>query len=82
VIERLMCDSSVDYGAIAEEKLGNDAAFDAAQSDLAPLVREGVAVQEGRRVTLTEEGRPFMRLVAAAFDAYLPARAARHSVAV
>ncbi len=82
VIERLMCDFSVDYGAIAEEKLGNDAAFDAAQNDLAPLVREGVAVQEGRRVTLTEEGRPFMRLVAAAFDAYLPARAARHSVAV
>ncbi|MGO9389497.1 oxygen-independent coproporphyrinogen III oxidase [Rhodoblastus sp.] len=82
VIERLMCDFSVDYGAIAEEILGDDAAFDAAQPDLSQLIREGVATQEGRRVTITEAGRPFMRLVASAFDAYLPTRAARHSVAV
>ncbi len=82
VIERLMCDFSVDYGAIAGEYLGDDAAFDAAQPDLSQLIREGVATQEGRRVTITEAGRPFMRLVASAFDAYLPARAARHSVAV
>lgn len=82
VIERLMCDFSVDYGAIAAELLGDDAAFDSAQADLAHLVHEGVATQEGRRVTITEDGRPFMRLVASAFDAYLPARAARHSVAV
>jgi oxygen-independent coproporphyrinogen-3 oxidase len=49
---------------------------------LAQLSGEGVATQEGRRVSITEAGRPFMRLVAAAFDAYLAARAARHSVAV
>jgi oxygen-independent coproporphyrinogen-3 oxidase len=82
VIERLMCDFSVDYGVIAENMLGDVAAFDAAEADLAQLVREGVASQEGRRVSITEAGRPFMRLVAAAFDAYLPTRAARHSVAV
>lgn len=82
VIERLMCDFSVDYGVIAENMLGDVAAFDAAEADLAQLIREGVASQEGRRVSITEAGRPFMRLVAAAFDAYLPTRAARHSVAV
>jgi oxygen-independent coproporphyrinogen III oxidase len=82
VIERLMCDFSVDYGMIAENMLGDVAAFDAAEADLAQLIREGVASQEGRRVSITEAGRPFMRLVAAAFDAYLPTRAARHSVAV
>jgi oxygen-independent coproporphyrinogen-3 oxidase len=82
VIERLMCDFSVDYGVIAENMLGDVAAFDAAEADLAQLIREGVATQEGRRVSITEAGRPFMRLVAAAFDAYLPTRAARHSVAV
>jgi oxygen-independent coproporphyrinogen III oxidase len=82
VIERLMCDFSVDYGVIAGEYLGDSAAFDAARDDLSQLIREGVATQEGRRVTITEAGRPFMRLVASAFDAYLPARAARHSVAV
>ena len=82
VIERLMCDFSVDYGAIAEKMLGDAAALDGAQDQLAQLSREGVATQEGRRVSITEAGRPFMRLVASAFDAYLPARAARHSVAV
>ena len=81
-IERLMCDFSVDYGAIARDMLGDETAFDAAEGDLAQLIREGVATQEGRRLTLTEAGRPFMRLVAAAFDAYLPTRAAKHSVAV
>jgi oxygen-independent coproporphyrinogen-3 oxidase len=82
VIERLMCDFSADYGQIAENMLGDVAAFDAAEADLAQLIREGVATREGRRVSITEAGRPFMRLVAAAFDAYLPTRAARHSVAV
>jgi oxygen-independent coproporphyrinogen-3 oxidase len=77
-----MCDFSVDYGAIARDMLGDETAFDAAEGDLAQLIREGVATQEGRRLTLTEAGRPFMRLVAAAFDAYLPTRAAKHSVAV
>jgi oxygen-independent coproporphyrinogen III oxidase len=82
VIERLMCDFSVDYGEIAEKMLGDVAALDGAQTDLAQLAGEGVATQEGRHISITEMGRPFMRLVASAFDAYLPARAARHSVAV
>ncbi|HUO54807.1 MAG TPA: radical SAM protein, partial [Rhodoblastus sp.] len=82
VIERLMCDFPVDYGAIAEKMLGDLSAFDAAQDDLSQLIREGVATREGRLVSITEAGRPFMRLVAAAFDAYLPVRAARHSLAV
>ncbi len=82
VIERLMCDFSVDYGEIAQNMLGDAAALDGAQQQLAQLSGEGVATQEGRRVAITEAGRPFMRLVASAFDAYLAARAARHSVAV
>jgi oxygen-independent coproporphyrinogen-3 oxidase len=82
VIEKLMCDFTVDYGLIAEAMLGDIGAFDAAQADLAALVQEGVAVTEGRRVSMTEAGKPFLRLVASAFDAYLPRGAARHSVAV
>jgi oxygen-independent coproporphyrinogen III oxidase len=31
---------------------------------------------------VAETGRPFVRLVAAAFDAYLPQNHGRHSVAV
>jgi oxygen-independent coproporphyrinogen-3 oxidase len=82
VIERLMCDFKVDYGAIAQDMLGDASAFDGAEEELSQLVRQGVATREGRSVALTDDGRPFMRLVAAAFDSYLHARAAKHSVAV
>jgi oxygen-independent coproporphyrinogen-3 oxidase len=82
VIERLMCDFKVDYGAIARDMLGNVSAFDEADEELSQLVREGVATREGRSVSLTEAGLPYMRLVAAVFDAYLKSRAAKHSVAV
>jgi oxygen-independent coproporphyrinogen-3 oxidase len=34
------------------------------------------------RIAVTEAGRPFLRLIASAFDAYLHASAARHSAAV
>jgi len=49
---------------------------------LEPLRAEGLVAIEGTRVTLTERGRPFVRLAAAAFDAYLAQGAARHSRAV
>jgi coproporphyrinogen III oxidase-like Fe-S oxidoreductase len=35
-----------------------------------------------RRIVVTEKARPFVRLVAAAFDAYLPQNHRRHSVTV
>ena len=37
---------------------------------------------DGARVTVTERGRPYVRIAAAAFDAYLPATQKRHSIAV
>ena len=43
---------------------------------------EQLVIIEGQRVTVTEAGRPFVRLVAAAFDAYLAKGTARHSRAV
>lgn len=82
LIERIMCDFSVDYGAIAQAMLGDAAAFDAADAELATLAEQGVIAREGRKLTVTSFGRPYVRLAAAAFDAYLPKRAARHSVAV
>lgn len=81
-IERLMCDFSVDFGEVAQAHSFSEDAFDEAKPRLASLVDEGLAVVEGRRVTITERGRPFVRLAATAFDAYLEAKAARHSVAV
>lgn len=81
-IERLMCDFSVDYGMIAQAYLGQIEALDDAAEPLQALVADGVVELDGRMVTITEAGKPFMRLAAAAFDSYLKAGTARHSVAV
>jgi oxygen-independent coproporphyrinogen III oxidase len=82
VIERLMCDFEVDFGGVAEAGFGHPEALDEAIPELQQLARDGVLRLEGRTVSLTREGRPFIRLAAAAFDAYLGRGTARHSVAV
>ncbi len=82
VIERLMCDFEVDYGSIALSHGFHVGALDDAAAVLDDLARDGVVTREGRLVRVTLEGRPFIRLAASAFDAYLDKQAARHSVAV
>ena len=82
VIERLMCDFTVDYGAVAMAHGFAIDAFDSAQAALTDLAADGVVELSGRRVSVTPRGQPFLRLAAAAFDAYLAAAPARHTVAV
>ncbi len=77
IIERLMCDLAIDLDEIAA---GRD--FSAEINALRPLNDTGVVKIDGRRIAVTERGRPFLRLVAAAFDAYLPTNRTRHSIAV
>jgi oxygen-independent coproporphyrinogen-3 oxidase len=80
IIERVMCDFSVDLDTIV---VGEDVgSFDAELEALAPLAAEGLVRIDGKRMTVTENGRPFVRLAAAAFDAYLSKSRTRHSVAV
>jgi oxygen-independent coproporphyrinogen-3 oxidase len=76
IIERLMCDFAANAAALEDD------AFDAALDSLVPLAAEGIVKIQGRRIVVTPSGRPFVRLVAAAFDAYLARGRARHSVAV
>jgi len=76
IIERLMCDFSADATEL------NGDAFAQTCDTLAPLVAESIVKIEGRHITVTKSGRSFVRLVAAAFDAYLARGKARHSVAV
>jgi oxygen-independent coproporphyrinogen-3 oxidase len=82
VIERLMCDFAFSasravslFGAAAGPLLAEarSCATDGAGSAF---------VQRGDLFIVTEEGRPFVRLIAAKFDAYLTAKAARFSKAV
>lgn len=77
IIERLMCDLTVDLNAV-----GGSGRFAAEIDALRPLADEGVARIADGRITITEQGRPFARLAAAAFDAYLPQNRGRHSIAV
>ena len=81
-IERLMCDLSVDLDAVAAACGTNAECFDADLPKLAALVADGLVVVDGRRVSVTDEGRPLVRAACAAFDRYLDAGAQRHSKAV
>lgn len=78
IIERLMCDLGVDLHEFA----GDAPAFATERKVLEPLAAEGLVHIEGDQIRVTEAGRPFVRLVAAAFDAYLPNSSAAHSRAV
>ena len=85
LIERLMCDFAVDYGRYAQALTGARGGFDESQADLDALAAEGLLSHDSaeRRVVMSERGRAFVRLAAAAFDARLrAATTARHSAAV
>lgn len=77
IIERLMCDLELDLDAF-----GGAARFGAELETLAPLVAEGLLRIDGAHIAVTEAGRPYVRIAAAAFDAYLANSQKRHSVAV
>jgi len=77
IIERLMCDLSIDL-----DPFGAAGSFKAEVDDLSPLAAEGLLDIEGYRITVTERGRPYVRIAAAAFDSYLVAGQKRHSLAV
>jgi oxygen-independent coproporphyrinogen-3 oxidase len=81
-IERLMCDFALDFGALSQRVAGDEAALDDAIALLDDLALDGVLVRDGRTIRITPAGEPFVRLAAAAFDAYIERDAARHSAAV
>ena len=85
VIERVMCGLEVDLDATADEHDADPQALKAAASaGIAQFVEDGLADWDGRRIRVTEGGRPFVRSIAAMFDAYLSRDAdkPRHSRAV
>ena len=82
IIERLMCELAVDLDEVGAEAGRAANGFAAELAALAPLRRDGLVEISGRRVRITEDGRPLMRSVCAVFDRYLGAGEARHSRAV
>jgi len=82
VIERIMCDLTVDLDAVCVQHNVSKATFVPEMEKLAPMAADGLVTLVGNRVTVSDVGRPFVRLIAAAFDAYLDSGKARHSRAI
>ena len=85
VIERVMCDLEVDFERVAAAHDADAAPLKAAASQgMGKFEEDGLASWDGRRIVVSERGRPFVRSIAALFDAYLakPADKPRHARAV
>ncbi|MEI2384254.1 oxygen-independent coproporphyrinogen III oxidase [Breoghania sp. JC706] len=82
IIEALMTNYVVDVEAVAARHGLDPATLSDGFERLEELVGDGLVEIDGWRVTVTETGQPFVRVAAAAFDSYLAAGHARHSVAV
>lgn len=68
VIERLMCDFTVDLDAVAARHGQDLAAFAVDLRSLTALRADGLVEIVGGRVAVTALGRPFVRVVAQVFD--------------
>ena len=72
-IERLMCDFTVELP---------DEWQQAPPSNLVRVVEAGLAELSGRTLSVTAQGRPYVRNIAACFDPDLAPQAGRHSLAI
>lgn len=82
IIERIMCRGEVDLAEIAWRFGVEPAACEPDPARMAELLRHGIATRAGSRVRISDECRPLLRVLAAAFDRYLAPGAERHAVAV
>jgi oxygen-independent coproporphyrinogen III oxidase len=80
-IEQLMCRFAVSKSDLAGFGPSGLAVFELARGIAASDCDDLVALV-GDKMVVTGRGRPFIRSIAARFDAYLGAGAARHSIAV
>jgi oxygen-independent coproporphyrinogen III oxidase len=82
IIERLMCDLTVDLEGVATRHGKRANEFTAEIGALRPFIDDGLASSSEGRLTITEAGRPFVRAMCALFDRYLQTAVERHSAAV
>jgi len=86
IIEHLMCDMSVNLTDVCAEFDAKPENLKAEIDRLAPYIEDGICVYDNFKISVNEEARPFVRLIAAAFDRYLndagDSETKRHSRAV
>ncbi len=68
VIERLMCDFTVDLGQVAARNGVDPSIFADDKARLTALAADGLIDLDGDRITVTPTGRAFVRVVARVFD--------------
>jgi oxygen-independent coproporphyrinogen-3 oxidase len=83
-IERLMCDFALDLDRLAARFPDAPGAVAAVRADADDLLRaeRGLVERDGAVLRVAAEARPFVRQLAASFDAYLRSGHARYSIAV
>lgn len=82
IIEQLMCDFAVDIVELRGHFGAAAASLVEDMRILYALDTDALVSFDGRRLAMTERGRPFVRAIASVFDAYLQDGKQRHSVAV
>ncbi|WP_201861921.1 oxygen-independent coproporphyrinogen III oxidase [Microvirga soli] len=81
IIERLMCDFSVDLDEIASE-FCSPVDFRPELDAIDELARDGLVIRDGLTLVIPAEGRALVRNVCAVFDRYLENGTQRHSRAL
>lgn len=76
LIERVMCEGGITEADVPAEVMAG------ADDRIEALVADGLVSRQAGRLAMTPAGRPFLRHLAACFDAYLKPMPARHSAAV
>jgi oxygen-independent coproporphyrinogen-3 oxidase len=71
VIERLMCDLAVDLEEMCRAHNRDPGHLDDALAALRPMVADGLVRIDGRRLSVPESARPWVRIPSSAFDQYL-----------
>lgn len=82
VIERIMCDYRVDLGEVCARFDADPDRLARSAEGLEALIADDIAHRRDNVITIAEEARPLVRVLAAAFDQYLGQVPARHSRAI
>lgn len=82
LIERVMCDLTVDIDAVCARHRADPSILESSLQRLGQLSQEGVVRLDGHRVSLPDEARLLVRKVASAFDAHLDQPPRQYSRAI
>lgn len=82
VIERLMCDLKVDLKQLLYKHGQKESFFDDALQKFKSFEEDGLVVVSDHTITVTEDGRPFLRNIAVVFDVYYRVAPQRHAQAI